>query len=287
MRFTLGIVTLILGLTSPWAMAEDGPRSVARSMDIEVESGGWKGVNPSDIKIVLASVAAILAPSFPGHMSDRILVTYSDIGPSVLLKRATDGTKRVYLKVEDARWDQFAYQFSHELCHIFTNHEHREVAPGVPDRDHQWFEETLCEAVSLYTLERLSVLWEQAPPRPRWREYAPAFQEYAGRLLAESHRRLPQDQTLGQWLSDNEPALEGNPYLRKKNELLAGYLLPLLKASPTALEAVGYLNAVPGSKARRSLAGYLRQWRECCPERHRAFVAKVMLLLGEDGERAA
>lgn len=287
MRFLLGIVTLILCLTGPWVMAADRVSSANGTMDIHVESGGWGNVRPSDIEAVLASVAVVLAPSFPEHRSNRILVAHSVIGPSVSLKRAADGTQRVYLKVQDARWDQFAYQFSHELCHIFTNYEHREAAPGVPDRDHQWFEETLCEAVSLHTLERLSALWEQNPPRPHWREYAPAFHRYAERLLNESHRRLPKDQTLGQWLSDNGTALERNPYLREKNELLAGYLLPLLKASPNALEAIGYLNTVPGSKRKKTLAGYLQQWRECCPVSHRAFVTQVMALLGEAGEQPA
>ena len=127
------------------------------TLDIRVEAGTWGNARPGDIEAVLYSVVDALGPSF-SRQGTKISVAYSDDGPRVLLDRSADGSHRVFLKVRDARWDQFTYQFSHELCHIFTNHEHREMAPGVITRDHQWFEETLCEAVSLYTLERMACL---------------------------------------------------------------------------------------------------------------------------------
>lgn len=262
------------------AMPPSGP------MDIRVEAGDWGKARPRDIEAVLTTVADTLLPSFPQHAGERVLVAYSDAGPSVLLEKSRDGVHRVFLKVQDARWDQFAYQFSHELCHIFTNHEHREAAPGVLARDHQWFEETLCEAVSLVALERMTARWEHEPPHPNWQAYAPAFREYAQRLLDERHRALPPNETLGQWFNANREALERDPYLRQKNELLAAHLLSLFETVPGSLEAIGYLNAEQ-SPPNASFAAYLASWYDCCPGRHRAFVKEVMTLLEGEARRAA
>jgi len=257
------------------------------AIEIRVEAGDWGNARPRDIEAVLTTVAATLQPSFPQHAAERVSIAYSAAGPSVLLEKSIDGAHRVFLNVRDARWDQFTYQFSHELCHIFTNHEHREIAPGVVARDHQWFEETLCEAVSLVALERMAIRWEQSPPYPGWKSYASAFRDYAQQLRDEQHRRLLPNETLGQWFAANREALENNPYLRQKNELLAVKLLSLLDAAPDSLEAIGYLNAEASAPA-ESFAAYLESWYSCCPPRHRTFVIQVMALLdGRSRERAA
>jgi hypothetical protein len=259
----------------------------AGAINIRVEAGDWGKVDPRDIEAVLTTVADTLLPSFPQHATERVSVAYSAAGPSVLLEKSATGAHRVFLNVRDARWDQFTYQFSHELCHIFTNHEHREIAPGVVARDHQWFEETLCEAVSLAALERMAIRWEQSPPYPGWKSYASAFRDYAQQLRDEQHRRLLPNETLGQWFAANQEALERNPYLRQKNELLAVKLLSLLEAAPDGLEAIGYLNAEPSARA-ESFAAYLESWYSCCPPRHRTFIIQVMALLdGPQHDRPA
>lgn len=273
---TLVGIAMILQAASGAVAAEAIPR--AKAMDIRVEAGDWGDVRPRDIEAVLTTVADTLLPSFPQHAAERVSVAYSTAGPSVLLEKPSNGAHRVFLNVRDARWDQFAYQFSHELCHIFTNHEHREIAPGVVSRDHQWFEETLCEAVSLVALERMATRWERSPPHPGWQGYASAFGEYAQQLRNEQHRRLAPDETLAQWFAANREALERNPYLRQKNELLAVNFLSLMEAVPGGLEAIGYLNAEPSAPA-GSFATYLESWYKCCPPRHRAFVSQVMALL--------
>lgn len=278
-------ITMALMAASLAVAAEVVP--VPGAIEIRVEAGDWGEVHPRDIEAVLTSVAESLLPSYPQHAAARIAVAFSAAGPSVLLEKSATGAHRVFLKVQDARWDQFAYQFSHELCHIFTNHEHREIAPGAVARDHQWFEETLCEAVSLVALERMAVRWEHSPPHPGWQGYASAFREYARHLRDQQHRHLLPDETLGQWFAANREALARDPYLRQKNELLAVKLLPLFEAIPDSLEAIGYLNAERSAPA-ESFSTYLASWYNCCPPRHRAFVVQIMTLLdGQGPERAS
>jgi hypothetical protein len=186
----------------------------------------------------------------------------------------------MFLEVQDTRWDQFAYQFSHELCHIFTNFEHRGIDAGAISRDHQWFDESICEAVSILTLNRLTAAWERSPPHPGWNAYAPAFAAYAQRLLDEPHRRLS-NQSPREWYGANRVDLDMNPYLRQKNELLAARLLTLIEHTPGGLEAIGFLNLDKPQSA-GDMRDYLRAWYSRCPKQYRGIIGQVIALLGQD-----
>ncbi len=245
---------------------------------IRVEEGDWGNVGRRDIETVLNSVADVLAPYFPQHAASRIWVSPSPQGPLVLLDRTANGSHHILLDVHDARWDQFTYQFAHELCHVFTNYGHREIGPGTVARDHQWFEETLCEATSLFALNRMASRWEEMAQRPERKRYAPAFRAYAQRRLDSAQRRLPVGDAVTNWFAANREALERDPYLRERNEVLAARLLPLLENTPGAFESLGYLNASASSPP-ESFAAYLASWYDCCPTRYRGFIVRVMSLL--------
>lgn len=276
MRLILILAGLALSLlTGAPALAADTPSA---RLAIEVRDGGWGTAQAGDIETVLESVARVLLPYFPGHESDRIQVAFSTQGPQVLLDKSSDGSHRVILNVRDTRWDQFAYQFSHELCHIFTNYRQRALDGGAVTRDHQWFEETVCETVSLFALDRLSASWKRSPPHPRWKDYAPAFREYADRLLSQKHRRLTPDGTIAAWYEANRGELETHAYLRDRNELLANALLPLFQNTPGSLASIAFLNHErPDSSG--SFKAYLEAWYTCCPSEHRNFVGRLISLL--------
>ena len=249
----------------------------ASRIAIHVKQGDWGTARTQHIETVLTSVANVLVPYFPHRASIRVLVASSRQGPRVLLEKSPDGAHLVLLNVQDTRWDQFAYQFSHELCHLFANSEHREMSSDVVARNHQWFEEALCEAVSLFTLKQMASSWEHSPPYPYWKDYAPAFREYAERLLGEKHRRLPLDKSVAEWYAENREMLESNPYSREKNEFLATQLIALLGVAPGSLGAIGYLNLERSSYS-KSFEAYLESWYSCCPEAISDFARRVISL---------
>ena len=244
-------------------------------LSIQVQPGDWGAASVQDIETVLKSIADVLLPDFPRHASARIVVGFSKAGPRVLAGKSPDGAHQVLLNVQGARWDQFAYQFSHELCHIFSNYDHREIGPAPASRSHQWFEETLCEVVSIVALNRLASSWKVSPPHAGWADYAPAFRRYAQRLLNDEHRHSPEI-SIAAWYRENESSLERNPYLREKNELAATVLLELFEAVSGSLETIGYLNLEAPSQ--EGFAAYLVSWYDCCPESHRPFVLRLMSL---------
>jgi hypothetical protein len=274
--WTLARFTVAFLLVGSPALATGLTPSATR-IAIHVEQGDWGAARTQDIETVLTSVADVLVPYFPQRASSRVLVASSRQSPRILLEKSPDGAHLVLLNVQDTRWDQFAYQFSHELCHLFANSAHREMSGGVVARDHQWFEEALCEAVSLFTLKQLASSWEHSPPHPHWKDYAPAFREYAERLLSEKHRHLPLDKSVAGWYAENREVLGSNPYLREKNEFLATQLIALLEKAPGSLGAIGYLNLEKSSFS-KSFEAYLESWYSCCPEEIRDFARWVISL---------
>ncbi|MBI4291865.1 MAG: hypothetical protein HY661_10330 [Betaproteobacteria bacterium] len=276
MRFLWKIVVLAAAcLASSFAWAS--PQGDIRP-SIRVQAGDWGVASVQDIESVLNSVAEVLLPSFPRHASVRIVVAASKAGPRVLAERSSGGAHQVLLSVRDRLWDQFAYQFAHELCHIASNYDQREIGSAFGERSHQWFEETLCEVVSLVALDRLASRWKASPPHAGWEAYAPAFRRYADRLLKDEHRHFVPASSVAAWYRENEHSLEGNPYLREKNELAATALLELFQGTPGSLEAIGYLNLNPPSQ--EGFAAYLASWYKCCPEAHRPFVLRLISLFG-------
>lgn len=253
-----------------------GPTGANGRIAIDVKSGGWGDASIEDIRSVLDSVADVLAPQFPQHAGVRVVVTYNVAGPRVVGRKSSDGAHAVLLKVQGRRWDQFAYQFSHELCHIFSNYDRRSIDGNVEAREHQWLEEALCETVSLVALDRLAARWSTSAPHEGWQEYAPAFRQYAARLRSREHRRLSPRESLAGWYGRNQVDLQADPYLRAKNETIASSLLELLNDQPEALGAIGYLNI--NAPSGRGFAAYLAAWYECCPEQYRPFVRQLMSL---------
>ena len=277
MRFLLALASLATWLFLPGPLLASASGPATSAIAIRVAPGDWGSAQVADIATVLNSVVEVLLPYFPHQTSKRLVVASSSRGPHVLLERSPEDEYRVFLSVRDARWDQFAYQFSHELCHVFANDEQHKPVPAGITSEHQWFEEALCEAVSLFTLRRMTARWESAPPYPHWRPYAPAFREYAERLQAQQHRQLAQTHSLHDWFEETRDQLERNPYLRQKNELIATALLPLFERNPQGLAAIGYLNS-EASAASGSFADYLEAWSRCCPESYRTVARQAIAL---------
>jgi hypothetical protein len=268
-----------------WA---DGSEATARAkkavssrklgLNIQVQGGGWGPARKESIETVLTAVAEELMTRLPGKLGAPIIVTHTDGPPVALYGRGAQGEYRIRLHARGENWHLYAYEFAHELCHVLSNFDEH-VEPGAePTRYNQWFEETLCETASLFTLKSLARTWERAPPAPEWADEAKTLRRFFDVLIAEGHRQLPPQAPLARWLHDNEDALRHDPYLRQKNEVIANLLLPLFDSNPENWQALGYLNLDP-TDARSSLRTYLSHWYNNAPPEHRALVVSVLELL--------
>ncbi len=268
-----------------WADGGDVPAKKSGSrklgLSIQVQGSGWGRGKKESIETVLYAVADELMSRLPGKLAAPIVVTHTDGPPVAVYGRGNRGEYRIRLHARDDNWHLYVYEFAHELCHVLSNYDaHVPEGSGVR-RDNQWFEETLCETASLFTLKNLARNWEQALPGPEWAGEAERLRKFFDLLIAEGHRRLPPEAPLAGWLRDNEAALRANPYLREKNEVLANLLLPLFEHNPENWQALGYMNLDPDD-ARSSLRTYLGRWYTNAPLEHRDVVAGVLALLSLD-----
>ena len=281
MRVPLLIASIACSLIFSPAVQARAPQAgqpvSSKEVVIRVEGAGWGTASQEEIETVLYAVADELLTRIPKKLSVPIVVTHTDRNPIALYDKGSGGEYLVRLHARDKKWPQFAYEFAHELCHIMSNYE-QNVGSDIT-KYNQWFEETLCEAASLYALRSMAQTWRSAAPNPEWARFAPALQEFADRLEKEGHRKLPANTPLAVWLEEHEAQMRQDPYLREKNEVVASLLLPLFAENPEHWDTLSYLNLDPAD-ARNSLRQYLRNWYMNAPAEHKRFIASVLTLLG-------
>jgi hypothetical protein len=266
----------LLGVVSPSVSA--GPRQLRspnneNGLTIRVSAGGWGEGSIQDIEKVLYSAAAEIFAYAPRQREISIVVRHTDDTPITLYERGPKGEFIVLLTAKDTYWSQYAYQFSHEFCHVLA------MNSKVTGDPNQWFEESLGETASLFALRKMATTWATSPPYPNWKDYAPSLHNYAQDLINESYRKLPSDMTLAEWFEENETSLRKNPYLRQKDGLVANQLLTLLEREPENWMAVAYLNMSRPSR-NEAFRDYLKTWHDHVPKRYEPFVERIATMFG-------
>jgi hypothetical protein len=252
-------------------------------IQIDVAPGNWGRMDPRDVQRLLEAVARQELSDIPPLSRDPLLIYViprNDF-PEVMLERNPDGAYVVRLTARDEHLYQYAYQFSHELCHILSNFDQKERRDGKLPIDNQWFEESLCEAVAIFTLQRLATTWDAHPPSRKWIGYGTKFSAYADQLRAQPHRQLPPDQTFDEWHKSNFTTLRNDPYIREKNELVAEQLLPIFGENTTNWQSITYLNPFRESAA-QPFPKYLNDWYQACPGESRVAVKAVLKIFGRN-----
>ncbi len=264
----------LLALAAPRGDGASGSEIVkpaAPTVEVRVLSADWEGASRRDVHKVLLSAAEQIAPYALPLRREPILVNRSRKGPIALFKRGPRGEYLVNLDSGGAYWCQFAFQFAHEYGHLICGYK-----PG--SRDNLWFEETLCETASLFSLRSMSESWKTKPPYPNWKSYAPNLLKYA-RERIEKHP-WPADLSVAAWYARHRKALRLNPTDRSKNTTLAAKLLPLFEEKPERWAATAHLN-VHKTKTPRDFSRHLADWRRACPEpEQKAFVGELSELFG-------
>ena len=139
-----------------------------------------------------------------------------------------------------------------------------------PTGPNAWFGYAVAEVAYLFGMRRMSQTWQDRPPYPEWREYAPAIGKCADEQVMTA--QTPPHMTLAQWFSENEPLLQQDPSLRERYTVVAAALLPLFENEPQCWEAIGWCN---DDFSCGSFLEYLRSWHTSVPEKHRPFVRQI------------
>ncbi len=235
-------------------------------MKVWIVPGDWAGGQPNDILAVCNSTADSMLKFVEDKPGEPVILERSaKQGPMVVFGKTAEGRRRVLLNTSGRFWSQYAFQFSHEVCHILCNYRNGNKA-------NQWFEESLCETASLFALREMGKSWKTKPPYPNWKSFAPHLTKYAqDRIDATS----PLDgQSLADWYRENRMELRANGTVREKNAVVARALLELFEKHPAGWQAVRSLNQ--WKKERElSLEEYLTDWHERVEKEHKGFVKEI------------
>lgn len=231
---------------------------------IVVLPGDWGSSELADIKKVCESAAAMLTTHLPDDGFAPIMVQRDKSGPITLYRRGQGNEYIVKLDTSDRAWAQLAFQFAHEFCHVVCNYR---------DATNQqlWFEETLCECASLYALKQMAIQWKTNPPYSNWKSYATSLDDYADDRIA---KHAGHKDSITQFYRANQTELSKTGTNRDLNTYLAIQLLPLFEATPTAWQALRYINLGP-SEENVSFQVYLQGWHDRVPKKHRVFVQQL------------
>lgn len=246
-----------------WATAAAPPD------DLRVQPGVW-GEDDARVRRILRSVIETFEAVAPGLERPPLSVSWQEGDPITLFKRGRDGEVRMRISAKDGYWAQMVFQFAHELVHVLCK---TREGPN----PNLWFEETLCEAGSLFALRRMAGTWTTSPPFPEARAYAAHLRAYAEERLRRF--RLPKDATLAGWFAEHRDTLREEAVDRDLTGAAAASLLPMLEARPARWEAIGALNA-GGSLEGLSFRDYLRRWRDAAPQAQRAWIEDAAARFG-------
>ncbi|NNE90228.1 MAG: hypothetical protein HKN23_01140 [Verrucomicrobiales bacterium] len=254
--------------TSPDPVANPVPKPLVTEGALKIhpigDKSAWDGASIRDVQAVLESAGTELIRWFPARHLEPIQVEPKG-GPITLYNRDSGGGYTVKLNTGKTFWAQYSFQFSHELCHILSNYRKDENPNG-------WFEESLCEVASLFTLKQMAETWKTDPPYENWKSFHSALVDYAQKRIDES--ALQARKPLPEWFEEMEPKLRESAGQRELNNVVAVHLLPLFEANPKGWEAIGWLN-VDQSYPDDTFPEFLERWHYYCPDRHRPFVQKI------------
>jgi hypothetical protein len=246
-------------------------RAEARALpSLRIAEDGWGSAGVNDLRAVFHSAASMLWPYFPERKLESIFVTRSHSGPIVHFERNYRKEIVMALDSEDTHWAQFAYQFSHEFCHVLAGFDQDGTS-------NLWFEETFCEASSLFCLLHMAEQWRTKPPFPNWKSYAGSLDAYV-EITKKKWDRITTGR-LPEFYQKHTSELRASPTRRELNGAMSLVILELLEQTPASWEAVSWLNSSP-SAPDETFEYYLTKWLRAAPSRHQPFIAEVMRSFG-------
>ncbi|WP_292121566.1 hypothetical protein [Mesorhizobium sp.] len=185
--------------------------------------------------------------------------------PAIWLHPDGSGMAWTIVDIGERDWSKLAYQFGHELGHVFANSWEADAKPAPPC---QWLEEAMVEAFSLRGLRRLAKSWKQDPPFAGDNAFGDAIAEYR-RNIIKSYEALADSQGLGDpaaWFAGHRNEIEV-PRLNPFAQAMSLTILAEYERVPQSVEAVGALNRWPG-RSGIPVAQYLHRWKGSCAELH-------------------
>lgn len=223
-------------------------------------SDDWEGPSFSHIKNQLEPTYNLLMTSFGLPQLDEVLKIYRRFDNPRVHMDYENGKKVQFIGLNTRRYyfQQYTYQFAHELGHVLTNWERK------PNRDlrYSWFEETLAELASAFTIRA----YEANPPAvmgftsESWSNYFDSNYTNGYSVTLESNWSISSTQPVKDWFYRLNNLLTNDCCIRELNWAVAREMLPSFVEDPTLWHAASYINHWD-TTSDIDFYDYLESWR--------------------------
>jgi hypothetical protein len=236
--------------------AKDGRRVAVTDGDqvianLVIGQRDWGESRPEDVAAVAVSVAKTIFAAIAPQDTPTILILRSEHGPRALSNRGPNNEYIILLNTRDRLWAQLSYQLAHEFGHVLC----RDLNEHAPQH---WFEEAFCEAMSIWTLEKMAQSWKTDPPYDAWASYAESLAQY----VADVRSKVQPPNDFGVWYAAHRRFLDGEPYDRDKNRIIASHIATQANARPDYLRAFQHLRATPPDS--NTIESLFQVWHSSC-----------------------
>ena len=246
--------------------------TVFADLEITVEPDTrWGDAATSNIKRLCENVVLHFQEQLRDEykIDGSLTIVYHPRVPVVFLRHAFGGAPDEYqigLAVTDRYWQDFAYQFAHEFCHIMQNYE--EITPNNPN---DWFHEAICEIANIWVMLEMGETWGHRPPYPNWAGWRHNLTNSANKQLNRASAKY--DGTGADWLKEWEDRMrrdEPGVFTYARVAQLSYKFLHIFKDNPKAWNAVRQMPASTGK-----MSEYMKDWYDAVGTEDKPFVAAI------------
>ncbi len=182
------------------------------------------------------------------------------------------------LNVEENSYGDAAYQFAHELSHIYTD-------PRITN----WTIKLIAHVSSFYMLDRLVEMWKETPPKEIGKTAVDDFQNCRNDLMKEAYHKidLRQHQLSSNWIKKETKRIHDRPEFGNRIifNVIALEILPFFKKDPAIWSIIPYISKCSYSSQTEELEDLnsikeviidLDKLNELCPDHLKPSFAKLV-----------
>jgi hypothetical protein len=223
---------------------------------VEVGTSYAPQADLSAIQKILTSVLLTFEESTGLAIDCLLHVEFWQGPPRVHYQLEEDGRTRISLSATDHFWCQYAYQFSHEICHIATNYDR---APRPPQsQPFAWLDETICELATWVTFRGLQRTWRANPMMS-----GEAVRQYREDLISQYKEKVDR-RPFKSWFEEEQGSLRAIPIQREKNAKMAFEIMPEFYENGAGWRAASALNTWPVDP-KTTINEFFADWIKAAP----------------------
>jgi hypothetical protein len=224
-------------------------------------TGEWAGSPQGAAALVIGRMREVCLTGvrlLSDQQPKRVRIDHHSSGPpAIWLHDKPAQTAWIIVDIGARAWCQLAYQFGHELGHVFCNSWGPEAKPAPPC---QWLEEAMAEAFSIRALALLADSWEREPPFPGDAPYASSIRRYRQDLIENYKKSAPPGPDIATCYRSH-----CRDFTQGKGDPMVLAVLAELEKDKACVEDMGAVNRWPQRSA-LPLEEYLSSWLTSCAE---------------------